>query len=895
MYFNRPHYGVLMVALALVTIFTIVINLTVSSRIALLFLTGTLLGLSLYQASFGFTYSFRMLLTNKRSVGVRAQLIMLALTSMLFFPILATGTLFGRPVFGNVAPADFSVIIGAFLFGIGMQLGGGCASGTLFSVGGGNIRMFVTLAFFIVGSLIGTTHLNFWHSSLPSPSALSMINLFGPHKALVINLVIFAIIWVVVAKIERDQHGALESTFQFDDENPKSRFTLLGPWPLIFGAIALSILNFLTLYLSGRPWGVSSAFALWGAKILQVAGVDVYQWTSWSTPSQQQALASSVLSDVTSVMNFGIILGAMLAAGLANRLQMPSWRVPRLHLIASIIGGILLGYGARLAYGCNIGAFFSGVASGSLHGWLWIVCCLTGNWIGLRIQPLFDLPEANGFQSEEEKWVIFKERLIRGIRDFQATRGTKKVVFVCLIITIFISLTYLILRYNDSNLQTQTKIKTQGNFDRVASGTGIPIRIGDTMIHSNYGHDCLKCHYIAGGDTFPKIRARPIAPDAKLRHPFRGVCNKCHTSTQAGAATVAYVNSIVGQNVWGADCLTITPGIAEQYNLPTNSGVLVNDVEKNSFAEKVGLIEGDIIQEINNQTINKVTDMLLVLADKHVGDGIKIKVLSLTSIKNKRNNKNLKFAITNFAINNIGVMDQRSKYTKLGIMSMRPDLNSKVAYNFANASYLIVYDTTNNDFFALKNPYRGMTNHEVSNWVVSQKVGHVIVGNINQLDILNLQQADIKVFSEVFGQASDAITLYQNGSLIVKSNSAANKATATLAANKINVLAIPVNNPLLSENISKSVESANYFIKVELDRNKYTIITNPLTIQSNGVMLAQFLVDNEIDAVIINQISSATVIELKKFKVAIYTNVTNVDMSAEDAIQKFLNNKLNSL
>ena len=46
----------------------------------------------------------------------------------------------------------------------------------------------------------------------------------------------------------------------------------------------------------------------------------------------------------------------------------PVWRIPRNHLVASVVGGLLLDYGARLSYGCNIGAFFSGIASGSLHG-----------------------------------------------------------------------------------------------------------------------------------------------------------------------------------------------------------------------------------------------------------------------------------------------------------------------------------------------------------------------------------------------------------------------------------------------------------------------------------------------------------------------------------------------
>ena len=89
-------------------------------------------------------------------------------------------------------------------------------------------------------------------------------------------------------------------------------------------------------------------------------------------------------------MDLGIIAGALTAAGLAGRFA-PSWRVPWRSLLAAILGGLLMGYGARLAFGCNIGAFFSGVASFSLHGWLWIVFALFGTWIGVKLRPLFGL------------------------------------------------------------------------------------------------------------------------------------------------------------------------------------------------------------------------------------------------------------------------------------------------------------------------------------------------------------------------------------------------------------------------------------------------------------------------------------------------------------------------
>ena len=56
---------------------------------------------------------------------------------------------------------------------------------------------------------------------------------------------------------------------------------------------------------------------------------------------------------------------------------------------AAVIGGLLLGYLARVAVGCNIGAYFSGIASSSVHGWLWFVSAFAGNAIGTRFRPLF--------------------------------------------------------------------------------------------------------------------------------------------------------------------------------------------------------------------------------------------------------------------------------------------------------------------------------------------------------------------------------------------------------------------------------------------------------------------------------------------------------------------------
>ena len=378
------------VAMALVAFVTLSVYLgqVVHWQQAALFLVGGVFGLFLYHAAFGFTRSWRVLISDRRGAGVRGQMLMLAVVCVLFFPVLGSGTpLFTDTIRGNVNPLGISVVVGAFLFGLGMQLGGGCASGTLFTVGGGNTRMLVTLGGFIAGSAIGAAHAPWWQS-LPELEAVSLVESFGPWAALAISLAAFGAISAGTIIVEHRRHGQ-----RLPGPAPvRHGFArvLSGPWPLVAGAVGLALANFATLALAGRPWGITSGFALWGSKTAAMIGFDPGSWTYWSSPARQASLVGSVFEHTTSVMNFGILLGALMASGLAGRFK-PAWAVSGRSLAAAIGGGLLLGYGARLAYGCNIGAYFSGVAPGSLHGWLWLAAAFAGSVVGTHLRPRFDM------------------------------------------------------------------------------------------------------------------------------------------------------------------------------------------------------------------------------------------------------------------------------------------------------------------------------------------------------------------------------------------------------------------------------------------------------------------------------------------------------------------------
>jgi uncharacterized membrane protein YedE/YeeE len=376
------------VALATVVLLAgaVALSGTISWQQGLLFLLGGALGLTLYHALFGFTSAWRVFIVARRGAGLRAQMVMLALATALFFPALAHGTLFGQSVHGELGAVGVGMLTGAFLFGLGMQLGGGCASGTLYTAGGGNTRMLVTLMAFIAGSTLGALHLPWW-SALPNIGAVSLIDRFGWLPALLFCWLVMAAIYVATIGAEIRRYGTLEPGARTRLRGAR-RF-MQGPWPLLAGAVLLAIGNFATLYLAGRPWGITSAFALWGSKLLMGLGVDVASWPYWQG-ARAASLHQSIFADITSVMDLGIIMGALLAAGLAGKFN-PTLRISAQSLFAAVLGGLLLGYGARLAYGCNIGAYFSGIASGSLHGWCWLVAAFVGNILGTQLRPLFGL------------------------------------------------------------------------------------------------------------------------------------------------------------------------------------------------------------------------------------------------------------------------------------------------------------------------------------------------------------------------------------------------------------------------------------------------------------------------------------------------------------------------
>lgn len=171
-------------------------------------------------------------------------------------------------------------------------------------------------------------------------------------------------------------------------ENKDYKRWLKDAWPYLTGAILLSLFQIVTLATTGTPWGVSGTFAEWGAYIYEALGGSVDKWYYFSSEGMQATLDNGVLNNAGSWRNIGVIAGALLAVLFASQFKFKKIKSKK-QVIAAILGGLLMGYGARIAYGCNIGALFGGIASLSLSGWVFAVAMFFGAIVGSKFLVKF--------------------------------------------------------------------------------------------------------------------------------------------------------------------------------------------------------------------------------------------------------------------------------------------------------------------------------------------------------------------------------------------------------------------------------------------------------------------------------------------------------------------------
>jgi hypothetical protein len=255
------------------------------------FLIACVLGAVFVRTGFGFTAGHRAFLLHGDGRALAASLLVPAVAVLLIVPLAAMWPAHQR----WVTPIGAPLLLGAFVFGIGMQLAGGCGSGTLAAAGAGSRRMLVALPFFCMGGVLGSLVLP---AALAWPAAdgIDLVAAFGPAGAIVLSLALLGALFLLLAR-----HGWPTRA-------------LLGP-PLLIGLLAGAM-----FLVSGQPWGITMGLTLAGAQALGMLGVDLSRQTFWTWDGTAQALHAPLLSHHSALADLGLLAGAFAAAAMSGRL-----------------------------------------------------------------------------------------------------------------------------------------------------------------------------------------------------------------------------------------------------------------------------------------------------------------------------------------------------------------------------------------------------------------------------------------------------------------------------------------------------------------------------------------------------------------------------------------------
>lgn len=346
-------------------------------------LTGAALGIVLQRSRFCFLCNFRDFVERRDPRGLVGILTALAVGAVLCTAVImawAPAPQPGRlPPNAHIGPVGSVLAIGAFVFGLGMAISGSCLSAHFYRLGEGSPTSPFALVGAAAGFLLGFLTWNplyLW--SVSESPATWLPHHLGYAATLALTLaVVGALVLALVA------YGRWTRAEPIEPGLPAlAKAILRDRWPAVVGGVAVGVIS-AVYFLRVAPLGVTAelgSLVRTEAAALRIIpesllGLDTLRGCA-------TVVKEALLSD-NGLLVVGLVLGSFAAALAAGQFQ-PA--LPSLGQVArGLSGGVLLGWGAMTSLGCTIGVLLSGIHAGALSGWVFLVCCAAGAWIGLKL------------------------------------------------------------------------------------------------------------------------------------------------------------------------------------------------------------------------------------------------------------------------------------------------------------------------------------------------------------------------------------------------------------------------------------------------------------------------------------------------------------------------------
>ncbi len=405
--------GILVVTIVLGLAF-----LSSESLVAKLFI-GLAIGYTLARACFGFAGSVNRAFATGSTKLMRVLMVTFFITSTVVSAMTyADPSLYSLSIY----PINIGLAVGAGMFGIGMAFASCCASGVLTDLVEIPVRSLIVLVFFCIGvalgfplqstapwvtdTLIGGTT---YENGVFIPDMFKFDGYNG-HLGTVIFVgllcfIVIALSYVYESKrrkagtykeipAEKAQDDAIIESIKDADTDYKvfsaKTFNRLfvKPWSLATGGVAMAIIFIYMMAKTGSGWGVTTDFGRAALHVLYLFGVSAESLSEFSHRSVE-SISTPFYESGSSIQNFAILIGALVATLMAGKFKKNlelTFKLSFKDVSLSVLAGLLMGIGTRLANGCNAGGLFTPISHLSLSGWFFLVFMVLGGIVGNMIK-----------------------------------------------------------------------------------------------------------------------------------------------------------------------------------------------------------------------------------------------------------------------------------------------------------------------------------------------------------------------------------------------------------------------------------------------------------------------------------------------------------------------------
>ncbi|MCB0182774.1 MAG: YeeE/YedE family protein [Caldilineaceae bacterium] len=358
---------------------------------------GLAFGFVLQRSRFCFASAFRDIFLLGHGRNMKGVLIGLAVATLGFAAFMAkqvpNPALGMVPPAANILPIGLHLVVGGLLFGIGMVVAGGCVSGSVYRMGEGYLASWVSFGGILLGLLVaGYTWDWWWNTQISTGPRIWLPALFGHGGAIALTLLGLLLVFLLVLWWE-SRAGMTIPDMPFvesDEEHFTAKLgdlykrTFVHGWSAATGGALLGGLNVL-LFITSHPWGFTGEVSRWAIGITNWLGFGPGELAGAAAlPGCSLDLGDGGILHHMFFLVWGMVFGSFIAALFAKEFKIRTPRQKKRYWQAGG-GGIVMGYGAGIAMGCTIGAFFSAIPSLALNGWFFAVFLAIGAWIGVQI------------------------------------------------------------------------------------------------------------------------------------------------------------------------------------------------------------------------------------------------------------------------------------------------------------------------------------------------------------------------------------------------------------------------------------------------------------------------------------------------------------------------------